>query len=396
MPRLCADSISLLQDLKIMQSKLNQLIERYLSLEASEDGSKDEKNKLLNSIYELRKEILATDILIEYKENKKIELLLDQDLDELKYEDSLVILAKILEKTQEEEPLSKKELEYLYQIRSRTSGPMRDEPRRMNIIRRARNNLINDISEATGLQQNEIGTELRQIISDWHDGVTSIRLFYGGLNFLNFLFPSNVALPEVVVGDVIIDRISSFDHFVLPRILRGNLYLSNLDSAKTIVFPKEINGNLDLHNLRATEGLILPDILGGRLDLSGLRSAQELILPRVVLNDILLNSLKSFERIVLPEIFSGTIIIGVESADGLVFPQEPKEGHYLGIVMERLKTAKGVTFPKKMGRLVLSDLETIDGLVLPDELTEVRFMMLSKEEVEKLRKKYPNHNIIRE
>jgi hypothetical protein len=100
-----------------------------------------------------------------------------------------------------------------------------------------------------------------------------------------------------VVGDLILERLTSADGLELPQRISGSLILKSLTSADGLELPQRISGSLILQSLTSADGLELPQRISGSLWLQSLTSAEGLQLPdRDSIGRLWLNGLTYTER----------------------------------------------------------------------------------------------------
>jgi len=109
----------------------------------------------------------------------------------------------------------------------------------------------------------------------------------------------------------------------------------------------------------------------GDLDLRHLHSGKGHKLPESVVGDLDLSDLEYIEGLKLPKSISGDLDL------------------------RRLPSAKGLKLPKSIGGdLYLHSLDSFKGLKLPERIGGVLYLFAQSDEIEKLRKAYPNLKII--
>ncbi len=250
-------------------------------------------------------------------------------------------LTKIYEEYRVRE-LENEELRFLYQINHQILGfGYQEDPRIQEILRNR--DYQEDLSKVLGCKKEEVSNDKQDILSR-----RKIICFYGDLDLGNVIndrtIPSykDFKLPEYVIGDLELQKISKLNGIQLPRIVNGSLWLNSLKNAEGLNLPKTVNGNLNLNSLENAEGLILPETINGDLWLQDLISAKGLRLSNMINGSLWLTNLKSAENLVLPKTINGLLDLGnLESVEGLVLP----------------KTINGV--------LSIKHLVTLDGLIVP-------------------------------
>jgi len=338
------------------------------------------------------------------------------------------LLTKIYKKHQDDQELSRDELEFLYEIRKLIqSFNQFGKDKRIALIKQKRKQVddlnlvfkdvkhlesglslgdltsaeglklpdkiggdlkLADLSSAEGLKlPNEIGGDLflNSLTSAeglklpdkiggslWLDNLTSAEglnlpdKIGGDLNLKSLTYAEGLKLPNEIGGSLWLDNLTSAEGLKLPNEIGGDLWLGNLTSAEGLNLPNEIGGDLWLDYLTSAEGLKLPNEIGGFLDLSSLTSAEGLNLPDKIGGDLNLKSLTSAEGLNLPDKIGGDLkLADLSSAEGLKLPNEI--GGFLDL--SSLTSAEGLNLPNEIGGdLWLGNLTSAEGLNLPNEI----------------------------
>jgi hypothetical protein len=318
-----------------------------------------------------------------------------------KRESDMKYVTRLMKKNQNDDPFTKEELQFLYEINGTIEGFGYQKDPRIDELRQGRNTKA-DFVVVTGFPENQISVTEEEALSGgikYHYGsldlssltsATGLKLpehisgdldfsrltsseglelpkFVGGyLNLSSLTSAEGLKLPEHISGDLYLHNLTSAEGLKLPEHISGDLYLHNLTSAEGLKLPEHIGGSLDLHGLTSAEGLELPKSVGGSLNLSSLTSAAGLKLPESVGGSVYLNNLTSAEGLELPEHIGGSLDLhGLTSAEGLKLPE-----HISGdLDLNNLTSAEGLELPKSVGRsLNLNNLTSAEGLKLPESV----------------------------
>ncbi len=318
--------------------------------------------------------------------NQNLEPLLEDVLEEklnefpdkeiyLQKNSDMKLLTEIYEKTKLYKELTKEDILFLYEIESEIKGfGYKKDPRIEEI--KAPRSLKKDISFALDCNEDEVGIQYEDLFTG-----KKLKCYIGNISSED-IERKGFMMPEMVVGDLLLDDIITAKGLTLPTTVNGNVCLDGLITAKGLILPITLNGNLCLGRLTAAEGLILPTILNGELCLDGLITAKGLILPTTLngnlyldglitakglilpstLNgDLYLTGLITAKELILPTIFNGDLYLSVTTAKGLVLST------INGNVYLSLTTAKGLVLSARLnGWLHLNTLENLNGIIIDD------------------------------
>ena len=259
------------------------------------------------------------------------------------------LLTIIYKKHQDDQELSRDELEFLYELK---------KP-------------IQSFNEFGQDKRSALIKQKRKQVDDLNLVFKDIEHYAGDIGIDSLTSAEGLKLPDVVGGDLRLDSLTSAKGLKLPDVVGGGLFFNRLTSAKGLKLPDEVRGSLCLDGLTSAEGLKLPDVVGGSLWLCRLTSAEDLKLPNEVGDSLVLHRLTSAEDLKLPNEVRGSLWLDrLTSAEGLKLPDVVGGS----LLLHRLNSAKGLKLPDVVGGSLLLDSLT------PDELKQ-------------LRQKYPNMDI---
>ncbi|WP_413581564.1 hypothetical protein [Bdellovibrio sp. HCB288] len=155
-------------------------------------------------------------------------------------------------------PLTNEEIMFLYETGEIIQGFGHKKDPRIDAIRATRN-IKKDLSTALNVREDQISTSDSELYRE------GIQVHWGDVT-LNKV--SNVTgglkLPKMVFGDI--DLSLSWAHDLrLPEVMRGNLFLDKLKSPKGLVLPEIMRGDISLRKIKSLEKVQLPREFTGRL-----------------------------------------------------------------------------------------------------------------------------------
>ena len=156
------------------------------------------------------------------------------------------LLTQIEEKQNKKEKLTKKDLEFLYEIKSRIKGFGYEDDPRIKEIQEQRN-FKKDLSSVFSYLPEQISVTEEEALSG------DIKFHYGTLNLYGLKSAEGLVLPENIGGGLDLNGLTSAEGLVLPKNIDGSLDLRNLTSAEGLVLPKNIDGSLDLNRITSVE-----------------------------------------------------------------------------------------------------------------------------------------------
>ena len=247
--------------------------------------------------------------------DKKLEEFPDKDKYKKKVHD-MKLLTLIEEKQKNNQELSLDDLKFLYEVDSEIKGFGYEKDSRIEEIISKRDKR-KDIARVYSVKEDEVALSHKE----WKENKEKIKICCGNLYLIDLKSAKGLKLPNIVIGGVSLDNLTSSEGLVLPDIIKGNLYLENLTSAKGLKLPSTIIGYLNLEKLISAEGLKFPNIINGRLYLDSLTSAEGLKLPKTITGHLNLSGLKNAKDLKLPDTITGDLYLkGLTSIEGLVLP----------------------------------------------------------------------------
>ena len=294
-------------------------------------------------------------------------------------------LTAIENKTKLNQDLTKEELSFLYEIKSRINGFGYQEDPRIKEIQQTRN-IKKDLAYALDCSEEQISTTKQESLKG------NIKFHYGDLYLGSLTSAEGLKLPESIAGDLNLGSLTSAEGLKLPESIGGGINLHDLTSAEGLKLPKSIAGNLDLYSLTSAEGLKLPESIWGSLDLERLRSAEGLKLPESIGGSLNLRYLTSAEGLKFPKSIRGSLNLNyLTSAKGVKFP----ESIGIHLVLDYLTSAEGLELPEYIGGILsLDHLTSTEGLKLPELVGRyVSLKNIPSVERDQLRKQYPKLTI---
>jgi hypothetical protein len=168
------------------------------------------------------------------------------------------MLGLVEQKHLKELPLTTEEIKFLYEIDEVIVGFGHKKDPRIEALRSTRN-MKQDLATALGLREDQISTAEAELNRE------GIVAHWGNINLGKVTsVPGGLKLPKEVYGDI--DLSLSWAHELrLPEIMRGNLSLNKLRSPKGLVLPRVITGDISLLKLQTTENVKFPEIMNGKL-----------------------------------------------------------------------------------------------------------------------------------
>jgi hypothetical protein len=284
-----------------------------------------------------------------------------------------------------QQPLSPANLRFLYEVDGRIEGFGYGEDPRIKALRNGRD-FKQDLTLVFNCEPEQISTTKAEALSATPERPIIYHRGHLALDIENAQDLS-VALPRMVSGALILDKLSSTEGLVLPEVIggslslkrlksaagltiptvRGGIHLDGLTDAHGLELPPTITGNLNLLSLTEANGLVLPSRITGVLNLSSLVSARGLDFSQTAATWIYLSNLQSAEGLRLPLAIAGGMELGITSADGLQLP-EVMGG---SLNLSRLASADGLQLPRRIeGSFELGVLRNASGLQLPEYVQE--------------------------
>ncbi len=326
-----------------------------------------------NLDFQINQSTVVTSKLKEFGEEGSLYLKRDHDMR---------LLNQIEAKHKLNNPLSKEESRFLWEIDNKIDGFGNDKDPRIAIIRSNRDVKSDLVAAFDGKYTREEVSTTREEFnlgkSKIHFGDLSFRslktaqglelpdILIGNLYFYSLQSAKGLNLPMTINGRIYFDNLRSAEGLKLPVTMNGGLYFYSLQSAKGLNLPTTMNGDIYLNSLRSAEGLKLPVTMNGGLYFYSLQSAKGLNLPTTMNGDLHFDSLRSAEGLNLPTTMNGNLYLtGLQSAEGLNLPTRMNGG----LSLPRLASAEGLNLPMTMnGGLYLTRLQSAEGLKLPTTL----------------------------
>ena len=167
---------------------------------------------------------------------------------------------------------------------------------------------------------------------------------------------------KVYVGDWMWER----NGFVFPEVVIGDIDLESLTTANVLKLPRVVKGELNLGGLTNANGLVLPEIVTKDLFLSSVEEAKGMILPRVVKGELFLTNLKSIEGLKFPEELGSLILTKCDNLNELVLPEKMSgsiDFRFCGMA----PSVSGLSFPKIIGEDVeIAWLNSAENMTFPE------------------------------
>jgi hypothetical protein len=224
-------------------------------------------------------------------------------------------LTEIEIKHSDNQPLTREELRFLYEIDEKIIGFGQSfdnaDPRVREIIsaRDQRADLVKlfDLK----LKPEEVSLTKKEALSGsskFHLGDIKI----GRYDFLEVT--ETLPFPETMNGNISLELSAvPAEKIHLPRSLKGDIFLQDTELAKNLIIPDPFKGNITLRGTSAPD-VILPKTFEGRLDLSRLGSLEGVEIPEDMKGSLILpSSLKSAKGLKLPK--GVTFYVGPEDIE---------------------------------------------------------------------------------
>ncbi|WP_413574491.1 hypothetical protein ACLVWU_09710 [Bdellovibrio sp. HCB290] len=197
--------------------------------------------------------IIKTDIL----DNKLKEFGAEGELYK-KRNSHMKLLSLVEQKHLKDLPLTTEEINFLYEINETILGFGHKKDPRIEAIRITRN-VKQDLSTALKVREDQISTSITELRRE------GILVHWGDVNLSKMSsVPGGLKLPKEVYGDIELSLSWAHD-LRLPEIMRGNLTMNKLRSPKGLVLPRTITGDISLLKLQTTENVKLPEYMIGNL-----------------------------------------------------------------------------------------------------------------------------------
>ena len=210
------------------------------------------------------------------------------------------MLTSLAHKQEKNEPFTKDDLVFLYEINSSIDGFGYETDPRIEDIRALRD-MRADISVATGFSPNEISFTKAEALSG------TSKYHYGNLDLGSFTTAEGLILPQSIGGYLDLGSLTTADGLTLPESIGGTLDLRSLTTAEGLTLPESIGGTLSLWSLTTADGLTLPESIGGTLSLGSLTTADGLTLPESIGGTLDLWSLTTADGLILPQSIGGDL-----------------------------------------------------------------------------------------
>lgn len=155
-------------------------------------------------------------------------------------------------------PLTTEEIKFLYEINEAIVGFGHKKDPRIDAIRATRN-AKQDLSNALNVREDQISTAEAELHRE------GIVVHWGNINLSKVAsIPGGLKLPKEVYGDITLSLSWAHD-LRLPEIMRGNLTMDKLRSPKGLVLPRVMMGDISLLKLQTTENVKFPETMTGQL-----------------------------------------------------------------------------------------------------------------------------------
>ncbi|MFZ3231471.1 MAG: hypothetical protein WA160_14790 [Pseudobdellovibrio sp.] len=213
------------------------------------------------------------------------------------------------------QPLTKEELKFLYELDYEIEGFGNSIDPRIEQIK-LRRNKKNDfvVIYDHKYKSEEISLTMDDVLTG------KIKIHLGHLKLTAEQITQLQTLPEIVTGNFTIMNLTSAKGIKLPELVGGEFRMMGLVSADGLILPT-LHGSCHLPDLQSAQGLVLPETMNGNLHLSSLKSAEGLRLPRYINGGLFMKKLISAVGIKLSEVITGNLdLSGLISSEGLQLP----------------------------------------------------------------------------
>ncbi len=253
------------------------------------------------------------------------------------------LLNLVDKKTKQDEPLTREELRFLYEIDNKVEYINSNKDYRIGKIIARRKSIAEDMNRIYDFRR----------ISECLDD----------LNLDVVKDPAGLQLPEIT-GNLSLHGLEKTAGLKLPKIVKGDLTVAGVTESSHVVFPKIVEGSLTIFDVIIPYDI--PPLSELEINYSTPKqvvSAKQLTLPEVVKGNLYIDVfIKDFEYLTLPEIGGCLSILCSEKAEGLILPQIMKEN----VSLKNLISAEGVLFSEEIdGCLCLDSLKDTNGLIVP-------------------------------
>jgi hypothetical protein len=284
--------------------------------------------------------------------------------------------------------LSIEDLKFLREVDEKIQGFGYTRDPRIDEILKGRD-IKTDLSIIFGVAKDKISTSKNEALKGGfliHVGELNLGEETGERSFLKGLLNNRqIILPEIVTGDLVINRLISTERIKLPKVVRGNLYLRYLKAGIGLKLPEIVGGTIALDNLGYAEDLEFPKSVEW-LNLNRLERGKNIVLPKIIKQSLSLSSLSSAEGIQFPDIVYGDLDLpSLLNQKELSLPNKIGGDLVLGLL-----NAKGLKLPDKIGgNLILTNLEDSSELNIPGEVAGFVYLKQNIKNFEEIQRKYP-------
>ncbi|RYZ77107.1 MAG: hypothetical protein EOP05_02955 [Proteobacteria bacterium] len=212
----------------------------------------------------------------------------------LKRESHMRLLSALETKTKLQLPLTKSELEFLYERNEKIEGfGQTDDGRALEIIKKR------DVRADWTVMLDGRFSPAEVSITESEALSGAFKVHVGNLYLRNKQFPDGTRFPELMFGQLDFFELQNANGLVLPRELHGSLHIYKLRDLKTLHLPEVVKGDLRIHDA-VSAGVKLPLRVDGNLVLD-IRNAEGLLLPKYVGGAVRLVNLTSARGLFMPE-----------------------------------------------------------------------------------------------
>ena len=306
--------------------------------------------------------------------NKKI---VDKQINNMEY------LSIICKKIKDDEELSIDDLRFLYEVDGEIGEWDELELDKDNIIETR--DKRKDLAKIFNCNEFEIGLTKEDLsrplvcyygnIYEINDDTILPQNLIGSLRIKDSKILEKQKIPRHISGSLTLEKITNLKGIELPKYIGDYLSLIYLTSVEGVNFSKttlnsdlRLGGNAwenggNLIGIESANGLVFPERIEGDLDLSNLKSLDGVKLPKYVGGYLNLRSLKILSGVELPEyIGCGLDLSSIEKIENTKFPK------YIGgsVDLPNLKKLSGIKFPENgCGDTSLCSVTVIDSFEFP-------------------------------
>ncbi|MEG2351077.1 MAG: hypothetical protein RSB54_00140 [Bacilli bacterium] len=257
-----------------------------------------------------------------------------------------------------DEELTLDELKFLYEIDGKINGfGYKQDPRLQEIIESR--NKKKDLAKVFSSNEEQIVINTHELSNNkkivyCYDSLNSndthnlalIQMVRGDINLDELTTIEKLTFPKVVVGELNLSKLVKASEVILPREVRSSLYLNSLVIFKNVTFPKNVGKSLYLDSLLVANGVVFPVEIGEDLSLDSVIIIKESIFPSKVGRTLSLCSLVIVDNLILPKIIGGNVdLSNLVIAKNVTFPNVIEKSLKLNSVLE----ITNVTFPETIG-----------------------------------------------